>query len=155
VDTVARLIEETPGYHAGMPTISPDGRWLAFVANDGADDEYRVFVRPFPRADGQRIPVSLEGGSSSPEWSRDGSELFYVNRSGEVMAARLSTGTPTRITRRPLFTLGPEVRRGALVTSMQIRSDGRFLMNRDDPNVGPDMVIVVNWLEELKARSNN
>jgi hypothetical protein len=38
---------------------------------------------------------------------------------------------------------------------MQIDSAGRFLMVRDDPDVVPEIVIVVNWLEELKARLNN
>lgn len=153
-DAAVHLIEETPGYAASMPAISPDGRWLAFGANDGNLNDYQVYLRPFPRQDGRRIPVSVEGGSSAA-WSSDGSQLFYLDRRRQMMVARVSTGSSTTIEREPLFTVGSEVRSSALASSMDVDSAGRFLMLRDDPEGVPEIVIVVNWLDELLGRSSN
>jgi serine/threonine protein kinase len=57
--------------------LSPDGRWLAYFSNQsgGLGD---VFIRPFPSGSGE-WKVSVNGGRE-PRWSRDGKELFYLER---------------------------------------------------------------------------
>ena len=85
-------IRDDHGYSASMPTISADGRWVAFGAT-----------------------IALQ----------------------------------------PLFALDSEVRSNSLAPSMQLGSGGRFLMLRDDPDALPEILVVVNWLEELKARLAN
>ncbi|HYC61560.1 MAG TPA: protein kinase [Thermoanaerobaculia bacterium] len=52
--------------------ISPDGRWLAYTAAEGAT--VQLFVTPFP--DGgqpQRIAAGMQ-----PHWRSDGRELFFI-----------------------------------------------------------------------------
>jgi hypothetical protein len=53
--------------------FSPDGKWLAYQANDSGADE--VYVEPFPRT-GVRTRVSSAGGQR-PVWSPDGREIVY------------------------------------------------------------------------------
>ena len=53
--------------------LSADGRWLAYVSNEGG--QASVFVRPYPTGDGRwQISTPLGG---EPLWSHDGRELFY------------------------------------------------------------------------------
>jgi Tol biopolymer transport system component len=53
--------------------VSPDGRFVAYVSNDGGQPA--VFVRPFPAGEG-RWQISTPQGHE-PRWSPDGKELFY------------------------------------------------------------------------------
>jgi len=55
------------------PQFSPDGHWLAYTSNESGRNE--IYVQPFP-GPGQKIPISTNGGGA-PQWSSDGSELFY------------------------------------------------------------------------------
>jgi serine/threonine protein kinase len=55
-------------------TLSPDGRWLAYISNETGT--YEVYVRSFPEPRVLR-QVSAKGGLQ-PQWRRDGRELFYL-----------------------------------------------------------------------------
>jgi serine/threonine-protein kinase len=66
-----RLLRSEPT--ARWPALSPDGRWLAYVADER--DSRELFVRPYPALD-RRTKISSSGGGE-PVWSGDGSELFY------------------------------------------------------------------------------
>ena len=48
-----------------------------------------MVVRPFAAVDYARLSVSLDGGMG-PVWSKDGSELFYVE-GGQVWAAQIES----------------------------------------------------------------
>ncbi len=63
--------------------ISSDGRWIAYVSNESGRRE--VYVRAFPSGEGKRR-LSLDGGSL-PRWRSDGSEVYYVDDTGMLMAA--------------------------------------------------------------------
>jgi len=65
-----------------QPTLSPDGRWLAYCSD--ATGAYEVYVKPFPSGDGV-LQISSESGCQ-PRWSNHGEELFYV-RKDTLMAA--------------------------------------------------------------------
>ncbi len=66
------------------PVLSPDSRWLAYVSDEAGQDE--VFVTPFPNAADGKWQVSAGGGHSAA-WSPDGTELFFVGTSNDMMAA--------------------------------------------------------------------
>src|SRR5262249_14447364 len=57
------------------PSLSPDGRWLAYESDESGTNQ--VFVRPFPDINQGRWQVSTSGGMD-PRWSRNGRELFFV-----------------------------------------------------------------------------
>jgi len=110
--------------------LSPDGRWLAYHADESGTPE--VFVRSFPEA-GVRRQIS-SGGGTQPRWRGDGRELFYVSDDRKIMSvevragAELATGAP-----RPLF----QTRILPLVEARNhydVSADGqRFLVNSHRP----------------------
>ncbi len=62
--------------------FSPDGRFLAYVSDESGTPE--VYVRPFPAAGG-KWQISA-GGGTSPQWRRDGKELFYLGPESKLVA---------------------------------------------------------------------
>lgn len=72
------------------PRFSPDGRWIAYHADDSGD--FEVFVRP---ASGQSLPIRVSRtGGLFPVWSGDGQELYFIGRTGGMYAARVTSGAP-------------------------------------------------------------
>ncbi len=141
-------------YAEAQPQISPDGRWMAYMFNEG---QPQVCVRPFPEVDKGRWQVSTYGGHS-PLWSLDGRELFY--RTGDaVMSVAVNTNSSS-------FSFAPPktLFRGKYVAEQDlhpwdISPDGkRFLMMKESgssqaASPGPrKIVVVLNWFEELKQR---
>jgi Tol biopolymer transport system component len=79
------VLFETP-YQEEQPTISPDGKWIAYVANDTGTRE--VYVRPFPGPGGATLVSS--GGGEAPTWSQPRRELIYATlRRGATAPARV------------------------------------------------------------------
>ena len=62
--------------------VSPDGRWLAYEANDSG--RFEIYVRPFPDVAKGLWQVSTDGGTR-PLWARNGQELFYLTSTGTLM----------------------------------------------------------------------
>ena len=73
-------------YDAGFGTVSPDGRWMAFVSDESGNSE--VYVTTFPEP-ARRWQVSTDGGTF-PRWSRDGSELFFASAAGDLFVAEVA-----------------------------------------------------------------
>ncbi|HET6372705.1 MAG TPA: protein kinase [Candidatus Polarisedimenticolia bacterium] len=78
--------------------VSPNGRWLAYVSDEGGQPS--VFVRPFPTGEG-RWQISTPSGFE-PQWSRDGRELFYrvdtaLYRVPVQTSPSFSAGRPERL----------------------------------------------------------
>ena len=89
-------------------------------------------------------------------WSRDGRELFYRDFSGAVLSVP--------VVLRPTFAAGPALNildgsgylgggRFMSAQTYDVSIDGRrFLMLKRVPLAPSSMVIVLNWMEELKRR---
>ena len=75
-------------YWEGAPSVSPDGRWLAYYSAEGGNAQ--VFVQPFLRP-GRKVQVSPSGGINA-RWSGDSRRLFYVQSGGRLMEATLVIG---------------------------------------------------------------
>jgi len=131
------------------PTLSPDGKWLAFAGQEGALTQ--VFVTPFPEVGSAKWQVSTDGGSE-PVWSHDGRELFYV-RNTDLMVAQVSTtGTFSVLSRKTLFSVGSYSRDGAH-RHYDVTKDGqRFVMIRTSSFATGDLVLIENWFELLKDK---
>ena len=71
-----------------QPSLSPDGRWLAYVSNETGS--FEIYVVPFPNAGDVKWAVSTSGGEE-PVWSHSGRELFYRNGLGEMVAVPVET----------------------------------------------------------------
>lgn len=136
--------------------LSPDGRWLAYESTETGRDE--IYVRPFPNVDGGKWQVSTRGGIN-PRWSRTGSELFYVDGTGQMTAATYVAGSGFEVRQRAVLFSPSEVNinLGANYTSWDVSPDGsRFLMiqagGAGDGTVANEFVLVQNWLTEVRER---
>jgi hypothetical protein len=67
--------------------VSPDGRWIAYVSDQGGRSD--VYVRPFPDSDSGVWRIT-SNGATEPAWSPDGSEIYYRNSTRTMMAAALT-----------------------------------------------------------------
>jgi Tol biopolymer transport system component len=135
----------TASHREMMPSVSPDGRWLAHVSDETGASE--VYVRAFPGT-GARYLVSV-GGGSEPRWAPDGRRLFY--RSGRAMiAAHVSMVPQFTVTGRDLLFEG-DYSQGASHQSYDVTRDGRgFLMMQRDAH--EELIMVLNWFTDLRAR---
>ena len=132
-------------------TLSPDGRWLAYISNEtGA---YEVYVESFP-ATGFKRQVSTQGGFE-PQWRRDGKELFYLAPNQTLMAVGVKSN-PTTLEVSP-----PKALFATRIKWMEIQAvahhyaaapDGqRFLIiSATDEARSVPVTIVLNWSAALK-----
>jgi Tol biopolymer transport system component len=127
---------------AGLPRISPDGRWLAYVSNETGTNE--IFVQAFP-ALGRKVPIS-RGLGMLPMWSRDGKEIFYRSEN-KMMAVQIEAGEALRAGPPRLLFENPEFRRFDVLPD-----DQGFIALRQLPDSGiiSHLHLVVNWFEELR-----
>jgi len=81
-------------FNERSPTISPDGKWFAYISNEDGSDE--ILVRQLPDS-GLKWTISDAGGTE-PLWSPSGDEIFY--RVGSAFMA-VSVGTSSGFTHDP------------------------------------------------------
>jgi serine/threonine protein kinase/Tol biopolymer transport system component len=132
--------------------VSPDGRWLAYASEESGSPE--VYVRPFPDAESARWQVSA-GGGADPVWSRNGRELFYLSAQGEMTVVEVAPGAAFTISPpKRLFPTGPYTFMPG-VSSFDVSPDGKqFMMLRETtPTDRNELIVVQNWVEEMKARA--
>ena len=128
------------------PRVSPDGRLLAYTSNETGREE--VYLRALSgRA--ARVRVST-GGGGAPLWSPEGRQLYY--RTGAaVMVANVTASPALAITRRDtLFT-------GRFTTSpwhqnYDVTPDGKSFVMLRPVEEQQQLVMVLNWIEELRRR---
>ena len=134
------------------PTLSPDGRWLAYASDETGRTE--VYVRPFPDAGAAKFTVSRNGGSE-PLWSPAGGELFYRDGNDALVAVGVASGNAFRVTStRVLFSVrGYEADNRH--RNYSVAPDGRSFVFVKSPgllDLNDQMVVTLNWFEELKRK---
>ena len=146
---------QTAAFTERNGVVSPNGRWLAYESNSKGE-EFEIYVQPFPLS-AAIWKISTAGGKR-PLWSRNGDELFYVAPDGAIMAVRAdplsstwnTVGSPTKVVEGgPYFTTT-----NATARTYDVSRDGkRFLVVKRPPATqapSPHIIVVQNWLEELK-----
>jgi DNA-binding SARP family transcriptional activator/Tol biopolymer transport system component len=133
------------------PALSFDGRWLAYCSNQSGKNE--IYVVPFPNTSAGKWAIST-GGGTEPLWSHRGTELFYRDASGNLVAVEVNTNPTFSVGRATaLFPAAGYTSRGFTQQYAVAPDDRRFLMIRPLETGTPDKLIVVeNWFEELKAK---
>ena len=139
------------------PSLSPDGKWLAYMSD--VTGRVEVYLRRFPDL-GERQTVSTNGGLH-PMWSPNGRALYYLSTNDESGVAEemmgvsidpgppLSVGTPEVLFRYTYFQLRFTRRQ------YDLAPDGeRFLMvsRPGDASRGRQINVVLNWFTELTER---
>jgi serine/threonine-protein kinase len=91
-DTATISVAAAPDVNEHSPTLSPDGRWLAYVSDESG--RWELYVRPFPDVSAGRWVVS-DQGATEPVWGPDGREIFYRNAERALMATAVGPGEGT------------------------------------------------------------
>jgi len=147
IDTVAKPLIATPAEELA-PAVSPDGRWIAYSSNESGRRE--IYVRPFPETASARYQISLSGGTA-PAWSRESHELFYIDGANNMVSVPVRAGpTFERGAPQVLFSANPFLL-NPFFRQYDVTSDGkRFVMIRGETDAAAHIVVVFNFLEELK-----
>lgn len=132
-------------FHERDGQFSPDGRWVAYQANEGG--HYEVYLQRFPGG-GDRVQVSAGGGQYA-RWAGNGSELFYVAADQRLTSVRILIGADGKAVvaaRTPLFRFDVD---GNFLSRQPyaVSSDGRrFLVNAaTDAVEPPSIMMLLNW----------
>ncbi len=134
------------------PSLSPDGRWMAYASNVSGRDE--VYVSPYADPASARWVISTSGGYA-PRWSPRGDEIFYVDMRSQLVAVRVATAPSFAVQEsRTLFDASDFVQLALSRRTYDVTADGQqFLMvQRAGGAKGGELVVVEHWAEELRRR---
>jgi len=158
-DATPTPVAAMPDVAENSPALSPDGKWIAYVSDETGVPQ--VYVRPFPDVQSGRWQVSNEL-AGAPIWSHNGRELFFSTINGLVAAQVVTSPSFRVVSQEKLFNFPagvvPSLQRGWYDVSAD---DQRFLLSRsvqfgnDDDASRPELILVQNFFEELKARVPN
>jgi Tol biopolymer transport system component len=128
-------------FNEAFARFSPNGRFIAFEADDGGVSH--VYVQPFPA--GPRTTISIEEGHS-PQWTVDGQQMLYSTGS-RMMVVDVQTQPTLRVGQpRVLFKEEPFPWK-----TIAVAPDGRGLMRSPRSLEGPlELRVILNWFEELE-----
>ena len=156
-------LEEFEGYltaqwNEGNAEFSPDGDWVAYQSDESG--VARVYVHSFPTITGQRS-IS-PGAGTDPTWSPDGNTIYYRN-GAQFLSVDLtfqpnfSVSAPKLLFEQQAYTR--QLVAGWLI-NWDIHPDGQSFVVVRGTNEGGcgsglgEVHLVVNWFEELKARTD-
>jgi Tol biopolymer transport system component len=150
-DAPARLGDIVMSTPTASAALSPDGRWLAYVANTTGSAE--LWVRRFPTLD-SAVRIS-PNGAAEPVWAKNGRELFYLE-GDKLMSVRVGPGTGARFAyKAPVVLLEKSFMRAGQPPTFDVAADGRLLMLERVP-AGPSapIEVIVNWRERVTSRTS-
>jgi serine/threonine-protein kinase len=150
-DTALIELVATPARET-MPTLSPDGKWMAYQSDESGTPE--VYVRPFPNVASARWQVSTAGGSA-PIWSHSGKELFFRNNHSDLIAAQVTASPSFTVgEQKPLFSLKPFIFGAGPVQPYAVSPDDKHFLMARETAAGEAGLLVVSehWLEEIRGR---
>ena len=132
-----------------QPALSPDNEYLAYISD--ASGFKRIVIRPFPISGRDRAEVPIDG-CDRVQWSPKGDELFAFCNGG-LMAIPFHRD-PVLYVGHPeaLFSIDSSVIRSSGKSRFfDVSADGeRFLMVEGERQPGTNLVVVLNWLDEVE-----
>jgi serine/threonine-protein kinase len=144
-------------------SISPDGRWLAYTAQNSGVPQ--IFVRPLGAGGKSREGLwqVSAGGGQHPLWSRAGGQLLFVSQDNHVMAVDYSVSgdsfqakTPRLWTEKPIGTTNTGA--GPFDRSYDLTADGKRIITwepdevRDRAKTNLHITVLTNWFGEVERR---
>jgi serine/threonine protein kinase/Tol biopolymer transport system component len=130
----------TTGADEDNGKLSPNGRLIAYESNESGRNE--IYVRPYPRPADWVAQVTRDGGAN-PHWSSDGRRISFSSGS-HAMMVDITLGAPVAATR-------PTIVFDGLPGSWDVSGDGKTYVAVEPPPA-PQLMVALNWLEELKRR---
>ena len=157
----ARNFLERP-HNDTQPSLSPDGRWLAYVSEQTGIPE--VYVRPFPEGTDGIWAIS-NGGGTQPIWASSGREIFYLDDERNLVSALVRTAPTFALEETTVLFLAGLFADGRTTRWTNPYShwydvspdDQRFLFLRpvEPQNLSSSnlaLILVENWFSELEGR---
>ncbi|HYC34017.1 MAG TPA: protein kinase, partial [Gemmatimonadales bacterium] len=135
-----------------FPSLSPDGRWLAYSSAESGTIE--VYVRPFPETATAKWQVSTAGGRQ-PLWATSGRELFFINTKGDLVSAEIRPGGSFAVgEQRALFSTAPYAPGGG-IHGYAVTPDGKqFMMMQEGESLqDSEFVIAEGWLRQVAGKT--
>ena len=138
----------------GLGQFSPDGRWIAYVADSSGLPE--IVVRPFtpdsraPASSGGAQWMISSGGAAMPRWSTDGKRLFFLSiGGGALMVVDVRAGVSFQIGAARRVLVGLQIAPWSLDPT-----GNKFLMLRPSAAAGPPppFTLVLNWMTKLERQ---
>jgi serine/threonine-protein kinase len=129
------------------PSFSPDGRWVAYSADDTGRREIYVEAYPGP---GERVQVSADGGHE-PVWARNGDIVYRRGDEVRVVATRAAErflfDPPRTLFTQPIQAGTEDVSR-----TYDVTADGQRILAIIVPEARrPRQIeIVTDWTQELR-----
>ena len=133
-----------------LPSVSPDGRWIAYSAPDDMTrytmTENRVYLRELTDRGGsfRKLGESFDGSVGVGFWSEDGNTIYFntgVRVTRQLHALDVRSGDVTQITDE----------RGAVSVNRD-RDSGAILVQYSDPRTPPTLFTVAS-IERVADRS--
>ena len=107
---VAPGFAQTASYTDDNPSVSPDGKKIAFMSDRDGDIE--IYVMNVDGSNPRRLTHS-PGRDAHPEWSPDGQKIYFQSpretKVPQVYVMNADGGEPKRLTNNPGFTGVPLV----------------------------------------------
>lgn len=136
-------------FSEGQPSLSPDGRFLAFTSDRSGRSEVYLIRVDDPSS---WIPVS-SGGGVQARWSADGRGLYYRDQT-RMMQVQVSAGPTDLAVGAPvvLFDSPRYVSLNDGTVFYDVARDGRFLMVEALPGAASPtaLVVVTDWIAEVR-----
>ncbi len=143
-----RPVVKTP-FNETAAVFSPDGRWVAYQADESG--RFEIYVRPFDGT-GSKYQISTEGGTE-PVWAPDGRELFFRN-GDKMMVVNINLHPEFNVSKPNLLFKG-WYSTNRIAANYDISPDGqKFLMIRGEQTAVTEIKVILNWAEELKRLVN-
>jgi Tol biopolymer transport system component len=140
-----RMLTETP-FLEDEVHVSPDGRWVAFDANESG--RWEVYVARFPSFTEKR-QVS-NGGGVQPQWRGDSRELFYLGLDRSMMAVQV-TSRPELVTSSPVPLFLTNLMPTAETPQYGVTADGQRFLGLERVGGVASFTFLVNWLTATTA----
>jgi serine/threonine protein kinase/Tol biopolymer transport system component len=123
-------------------SLSPDGKWLAYVSDESGQNEVFVQAMNDPST---RAQISSEG-ARLPRWARSGNELFFVVKDG-LMSVKFAPGNGLN-PGKPVMLFHDK----RDWSGYDVAADGRFVgaVDADNKGSGSQINVVLHWVDELK-----
>ena len=146
-DRTPRLLADTP-YIEDEVHVSPDGRWVAFQADESG--RWEIYVAAFPTFTSKRQISS--GGGLQPQWRGDGRELFYLSPDGSMMSVRVDARPEFTASRPvPLFTTNIAPFGGSTSPQYAVTADGQRFLGLERVGGGKAFTFLLNSLNAKSA----
>jgi serine/threonine-protein kinase len=146
-DAKEQVLVETPAAEQ-LASLSPDGRWLAYVSDEAGLAQ--IFVRAYP-GQGGKWQISTDGGFA-PRWSPDGKQLFF-RWDRKLWSVQVDSGADSFRASRPrlIFDDLPPVNVDGNYDVLD--SERLLIVEPAGDDVEPvGVTVVVNWMDDLRRR---